>query len=96
MNHQTADLAELQERIRLAAGMLIATRIRRARRLLGQTQDEFGNAVGIQRQHLLRLEKGRNRPRAETLLRIAEAAGKPVEWFLNPDVDPSPFPEEED
>jgi hypothetical protein len=28
------------------------------------------------------------------LLRIAEATGRSVDWFLDPEVDPSPFPDE--
>jgi transcriptional regulator with XRE-family HTH domain len=92
------ELDALQERIRLAPGALIAARIRRARRESGEngkvvSHDKFGQIVGTSRQHLIKLEKAKHRPRAEMLLKIAEASGRPVDWFLDPEVDPSPFPE---
>lgn len=68
--------------------------MRRARRLLGLSHDALGKRMGMTRQQLIKLEQAKNRPRPETLLRIAEATGKPIEWFLDPEVDPSPFPDE--
>lgn len=88
----------LQERIRQAPGQLIATRIKRARKTTdgeGLTHDEFGERCGLVRQHLIKLEKGINRPRAATLRRISEASGRSVDWFLDPALDPSPFPDEQ-
>jgi transcriptional regulator with XRE-family HTH domain len=88
------ELDSLQDRIRRAPGDLIAARIRRARRTSPvSTLDQLAAAIDSSRQHLIQLEKGLHRPRAETLTKIAEATGKPVEWFLDPDLDPSPFPE---
>jgi transcriptional regulator with XRE-family HTH domain len=49
---------------------------------------------GVTRQHLIKLEKAQHRPGAEMLTRIAEATGRQVEWFLDPDIEPSPFQEE--
>lgn len=94
---QTTDLLdELQERIRLAAGPLIAARIRRARRQSGMSHDRLGEAIGgVSRQHLIKLEKAKHRPRAEMLTRIAEATGKPVDYFLDEGAgEPNPFPDE--
>ena len=89
----TAD-DELQERIRLAPGQLIASRIRRARREAALSHDKLGVLCGgVTRQHLIKLEQAKHRPRAEMLQRIAEATGRSVDWFLDPEVDPSPFPE---
>lgn len=89
---------ELQERIRLAPGQLIATRIKRARKTVGDnglTHDQLGLLMGgVTRQHLIKLEKAVHRPRAEMLRRIAEATGRSVDWFLDPSLDPSPFPED--
>jgi transcriptional regulator with XRE-family HTH domain len=86
--------SDLQEQIRLAPGQLIATRIRRARRDAGLTHDRLGDLMGgVTRQHLIKLEKAQHRPRAEMLSRIAEATGRQVEWFLDPDLEPSPFQE---
>ena len=86
---------ELQERIRRAPADLLAARIRRARRTAEtvKTLDSLAAAVASSRQHLIKLEKGMHRPRAEMLTKIAEATGRSVEWFLDPDVDPSPFQE---
>lgn len=95
MRDTVDELDALQEQIRLAAGQLIASRIRRARRQRGLSLDRLGEEIGgVTRQHLIKLEKGQHRPRAAMLSRIAEATGKPVEWFLDPDQDPSPFQEE--
>ena len=49
---------------------------------------------GVTRQHLIKLEKGNHRPRLETIERISEATGRSVDWFLDPNLDPSPFPDE--
>lgn len=88
---------QLQERIRQAPAQLVAARIKRARKTTGDeglTHDEFGARCGLVRQHLIKLEKGINRPRAATLRRISEASGRSVDWFLDPAMDPSPFPDE--
>lgn len=85
---------ELQERIRLAPGQLIATRIKRARKTSDMSHDRLGELCGgVSRQHLIKLEKAVHRPRAEMLRRIAEATGRSVDWFLDPTLDPSPFPD---
>ena len=85
---------ELQNRIRLTAGQLIGSRIRRARRDANLSHDQLGRAMGgVTRQHLIKLEQAKHRPGAAMLTLIAEATGRPVEWFLDPDTDPSPFPE---
>jgi transcriptional regulator with XRE-family HTH domain len=87
---------DLQDRIRLAAGPLIAARIRRARRQSGLSHDRLGEAIGgVSRQHLIKLEKAQHRPRADMLVRIAEATGKPVDYFLDVEAgEPNPFPDE--
>lgn len=91
---QTVD--ELQEQIRQAPAQLIAARIRRARKAAAMSHDRLGEAIGgVTRQHLIKLEKGQHRPRAEMLTRIADATAREVGWFLDPEVDPSPFPVDE-
>lgn len=90
------ELDVLQERIRLAPGLLIAQRIRRARRQAGLSHDKLGDALGgVTRQHLIKLEKAKHRPRADLLSRIAEATGKSVDYFLVEAEDPNPFPGEQ-
>jgi len=86
---------DLQEKIRLAPGLMIGARIKRARKEAGLSHDALGERMGgVTRQHLIKLEKAKHRPGAEMLTRLAEATGRPVEWFLDPDLDPSPFQEE--
>jgi transcriptional regulator with XRE-family HTH domain len=87
------EMDALQDRIRRAPADLLASRIRRARRTSDQTLDRLAVAVDSSRQHLIKLEKGMHRPRAPLLTKIAEATERPVEWFLDPDLDPSPFQE---
>jgi transcriptional regulator with XRE-family HTH domain len=88
------ETGELQERIRLAPGLLIAGRIKRARKDASLSHDALGELMGgVTRQHLIKLEQAKHRPGARMLTRIAEATGRPVEWFIDPDEDPSPFQE---
>lgn len=75
---------------------LIAARIRRSRRESDLTLDALAEIVETSRQHLIRLEAGKHRPRAAMLTRIAEATGRSVDWFVDPEVDPSPFPDGQD
>jgi transcriptional regulator with XRE-family HTH domain len=93
---------DLDRERRQADLRLIAARIRRARReavVEGETvklsHDELVARMGrSSRQHLILLERGEHRPSLELLTAIAEATGHTVEWFLDPDLDPSPFQEE--
>lgn len=87
----------LQERIRQAPALLIAQRIKRARQEHNGdgtviSHDKFGALIGkgVSRQHLIKLEGAKHRPRADMLAKIAEATGRSVDWFL--DADPTPFP----
>lgn len=95
MSSAAETLEALQERIRLAPGALIAARLKRARKEVPFTHDQLGAAIGgVTRQHLIKLEKAKHRPRAEMLTKIAEATGREVDWFLDPAMDESPFPAE--
>ncbi len=93
---------DLERDRRQADLRLIASRIRKARReavISGETvklsHDELVARMGrSSRQHLILLERGDHRPSLELLTRIAEATGRQVEWFLDPELDPSPFPGE--
>jgi transcriptional regulator with XRE-family HTH domain len=85
-----------EDQLRDAPLPLIAARIRRARKTAGLSHDALGERMGgVYRQNLINLEKGKHRPRLTTLERIAEATGREIDWFLDPEVDPSPFPDEE-
>ena len=82
MSNVVAD-EELQERIRLAPGQLIATRIKRARKTSSYpSHDKLGDACGgVTRQHLIKLEKGMHMPSDALLARIAAATGKSISFF---------------
>jgi len=85
---------ELRSRLRRADLDLIAARVRRARRTSGLSHDVIGARMGgTFRQTLINWEKSKNRPSLDLLTRYAEATGRHVEWFLDPDLDPSPFQE---
>lgn len=94
----TLDLQDLHERIRLAPLPFIAARIKRARKTIGDaglSHDKFGELCGgVTRQHLIKLENAKHRPGPEMLLKIAAASGREIDWFVDPEVDPSPFPDE--
>jgi transcriptional regulator with XRE-family HTH domain len=89
------EVSAIQERLRLAPLALVAGRMRRARKESKLSHDEIARRMGsgANRQHLIKLEKARHRPGVATLTRYAEATGRPVEWFVDPDIEPSPFPE---
>ena len=48
---------------------------------------------GTFRQTLINWEQSKNRPSLELLTKYAEATGRQVEWFLDPDAEPNPFQE---
>jgi len=82
---------ELREALRDAPLKLVAARIRRARRDEELSLDGLAGLADTSRQHLISLEKGKHRPRPEMLGRIAQATGKPVEFFLEEEHDRAPF-----
>lgn len=83
--------------LRQAPLKLIAARIRRARKAAGEMSlDALAEAVGSSRQHLINLEHARHRPRLQMLEGIAEATGKPLDYFLVEEAgEPNPFPDEQ-
>ena len=75
---------------------LIAARIRRARKDMGLSHDDFvARTDGLYRPNLIGYEKGKHRPTLATIHKIAAASGKDARWFVDPEVDPSPFQADE-
>jgi len=68
----------IAERGRLSLG----ERVRAIRMATGMTQDHLASAAGIGRVTLVRLERGEQSPRYETLVAIAQALGRPVAELL--------------
>lgn len=61
----------------------VGERVRRRRRLLGLTQKELADRVGIRFQQIHKYETGINRMSASRLYEIAGALGAPVEHFYD-------------
>ncbi len=59
----------------------VGRRLRRRRRLLGLTQQQLGDEVGIRFQQIQKYECGANRVSASRLFELAEALCVPVQHF---------------
>lgn len=57
----------------------IDNRVRELRTNLGITQEQLADMVGIARQSIISIEKGRFQPTIETALRLSAALRVPVE-----------------
>lgn len=63
--------------------ILIGKRIVEARQMLGLTQTEFGQRLGVAKQTLANWEHGRSLPDIIMLTHIASTCGMKVDEFLN-------------
>jgi transcriptional regulator with XRE-family HTH domain len=61
----------------------LGKRLRRRRRLLGLTQQQLANSVGIRFQQIQKYECGANRISAARLWQLAEALEVPVGYFYD-------------
>lgn len=61
----------------------LGKRLRRRRRLLGQTQQQLASAVGIRFQQIQKYECGANRISAARLYALAKALQVPVGYFYD-------------
>ena len=57
----------------------VDNRVRELRTELGMTQDQLADLVGVARQSIISIEKGRFLPSIETALRLSAALNVPVE-----------------
>lgn len=76
-----------KDQIALTAGevdRLVGDRIRRRRILVGLTQDELGDVLGISYQQIQKYETGANRVSAGRLYLIAARLDVPPGWFFDP------------
>jgi transcriptional regulator with XRE-family HTH domain len=65
-----------------AVDVYVGSRIRLRRNLLGISQTELGNRIGVTFQQVQKYEKGVNRIGAGRLQRIAEALEVPISFFF--------------
>lgn len=65
----------------------INQRIKWARKRQGLSLDRLAAQVGSSRRHLIRLEKGENRPGPELRARIAVATGQPADFLMDGEDD---------
>ncbi|MFI5023021.1 MAG: helix-turn-helix domain-containing protein [Alphaproteobacteria bacterium] len=61
----------------------IGSRIRLRRAMLGLSQKQLGDAIGLTPQQVQKYEKGINRIAASTLFIVAEALNVPVSFFFD-------------
>jgi putative transcriptional regulator len=57
----------------------VANRVRELRMAQNQTQEDLGQAIGLTRQSIIAIEKGRFTPSIQTALRLARALGTSVD-----------------
>ncbi len=62
--------------------LFIGKRVRRRRRLLGMTQQQLAEAVGIRFQQIQKHECGANRIVASRLFELSVALNVPIEYFF--------------
>lgn len=66
----------------VAVDNLVGKRIRRRRRLLGLTQVQLGNTVGVRFQQIQKYECGANQVSASRLWQLSKALEVPVGYFF--------------
>lgn len=66
-----------------AVDLHLGKRLRRRRRLLGLTQQQLAEAVGIRFQQIQKYECGANRISASRLFELSEALHVPVQYFYD-------------
>ncbi len=61
----------------------VGRRLRRRRRLMGMTQQQLANTVGIRFQQIQKYECGANRITASRLFELSSALSVPVQYFYD-------------
>ena len=72
----------------------LGRRLRRRRRLMGLTQQQLADSVGIRFQQIQKYECGANRISASRLWQLAEALQSPVSYFYDGISDAPDSPED--
>lgn len=61
----------------------LGDRLRLVRESVGMSQEELGEAAGVGRATIARIESGKGTPRRATLIAISFATGVSLEWLEN-------------
>lgn len=61
---------------------IVGNKVRKLRTELGMTQEELAQRVGVARQSIISIERGRFLPTIETALRLSAALKVPVEQLF--------------
>src|SRR5262249_49189872 len=72
-------------RVAHAGRLLIASKLRDARKVARLSQEELGDRIGVTRQAVSAYERGDKTPEPATFQKIAETLKQPVGFFTNPD-----------
>jgi len=71
---------------------LLKDKVRSIRKEMGLTQEEFAKKLGITRGYLSDIERGRLKGNNVSLIsKLSDISGKPMEYFVDKDVDIQPF-----
>ena len=60
----------------------VGARLKAIRKLIGLSQKDLANGVGVRFQQVQKYESGFNRIPASRLFQISQVVGRPVEWFF--------------
>jgi len=67
---------------------MVGGRIKRRRKVAGITQEELAEQIGLSKNHLSNIERGRYLPTIETLLMICDALGQSPDYYLIGKISP--------
>lgn len=78
----TTTVLPIHEKSAAMVDMHIGKRVRHRRWLLGMTQTQLADLIGVSFQQVQKYESGKNRVAASTLFAIARVMGTDVNYFL--------------
>lgn len=67
---------------------LVGNRIKRRRKAAGLTQEALAEQVGLSKNHLSNIERGRYLPMIETMLMVCDALGQTPDYYLIGKISP--------
>ena len=70
----------------------LGDRLRLVRESVDMSQEELGDAAGVGRATIARIESGKGNPRRATLIAISFATGVSLEWLENGETPAGPEP----